>query len=93
MLRPAHRLGGMVVLLLLAYGVVAPAIFGLRGLPFDSDEGTHAVNALNLAIDVRRGDVWQALYGLYYQRWYPPGLSLYIAPFILVFGPERWAVR
>ena len=83
----------MVMLLLLAYGVVAPAIFGLRALPFDSDEGLHAANALALAVDLRNGRLGQALYGLYYQDWYPPGLSLYLAPFILVLGPERWAVR
>lgn len=83
----------VVTIILLLYLLLVPEFFRLRTWPFDSDEAMHAIDGLHFVIDLRKGQLGQGLKELYFHPWYPPGLSLYLTPFILVFGPENWAAR
>lgn len=75
------------------YLLLAPTVFRSSSLPFDSDEAVHAVDGLRFAARLANGRFWEAVSGLYLQRWYPPFLTMVLAPFLLVCGPQLWAVR
>jgi len=79
--------------LLATFAVVTPVLFANAQRPFDSDEARHAVNGLQVAADIVNGQGAALLTHLYFQRWYPPALSIYLAPFFVALGPSYWAAR
>ena len=83
----------LVMLLLVVYGVLTPVVFRNADLPFDSDEAKHALNGLQLASDILAARWGMLLANLYLQEWYPPLLSVYLAPFFLAMGPAYWTAR
>jgi 4-amino-4-deoxy-L-arabinose transferase-like glycosyltransferase len=83
----------MVALILVTYAILVPVLFAYRTWPFDGDESVHATAGLQLAADLRGGRIGDLITNAYFQRWYPPLLSIYLAPFLSMFGPSYWAAR
>ncbi|HNT77204.1 MAG TPA: hypothetical protein PKH77_19505 [Anaerolineae bacterium] len=79
--------------ILITYAILSPVLFRYMAHPFDSDEAVHALYGLQTAADIHHHH-WQRLIShLYFQAWYPPLLSLYLAPFFLTLGPAPWVSR
>jgi 4-amino-4-deoxy-L-arabinose transferase-like glycosyltransferase len=91
--RERRLLWGMVALILAVYAFLACVLFTYRTWPFDSDEVVHAIQGLQLAADLRGGQIGDFFSDLYFHRWYPPLLSLYLTPFLAILGPSYWAAR
>jgi hypothetical protein len=89
-----HRLlWGMVALTLVTYALLMSVLFAYRTWPFDSDEAIHALEGLQLTKDLRGGQIADLAAHLYFHRWYPPLLSIYLMPFLAILGPSYWAAR
>lgn len=84
---------GIGILILVIYALLLSVLFAQRNLSFDSDEAVHAIEGLQLAADLRSGQIGAFVSHLYFHYWYPPLLSLYLTPFILIWGPAYWAAR
>ena len=91
--RERWLLWSMVGLILIVYGFLMSVLFTYRDWPFDSDEAVHAIEGLQLAADLRVGQIGEFFHDLYFHRWYPPLLSAYLTPFLAVLGPAFWAAR
>jgi hypothetical protein len=93
--KPGKRwpLWGMVALILVIYAFLTPVLFDHRAWPFDSDEAVHAIEGLQPAASLRNGRIGDMVQQLYFHRWYPPLLSLYLMPFLAILGPVYWAAR
>jgi 4-amino-4-deoxy-L-arabinose transferase-like glycosyltransferase len=92
-----------ILIILFTYANLAPTLFRLSdgryiddgdaALPFDSDEAIHAMDGLQIAADIYRRNIPLLLQHLYFTYWYPPGLSLYLAPFFIALTPTYWSAR
>ncbi|MCI0398492.1 MAG: glycosyltransferase family 39 protein [Chloroflexi bacterium] len=90
------RLVALLVLLILdslAALFIAQQIIIYQDYPFDTDEATHANNALILTLDLRAGDFRAFLRDSYQQAYYPPTFSWLRAVAYLVFGATPVVAR
>lgn len=81
----------LIVALLIS--MVARTIWVYRDYPFDADEAIHANGALEMALDLRAGDVEAFARTFYQQGFYPPAFSVLKAIGFLVFGPSPLVAR
>ncbi len=83
----------VILLDLLVASFIAWQIVTYRHYPFDSDEALHATRGLELAFDLRRGDLGTFLRHSYQQSVYPPGFAWFEALTFLLFGTSTITAR
>lgn len=72
---------------------VSRQIVAYRNYPFDTDEAFHAGGGLELALDLRAGDLGAFVADSYRQSAYPPGFSWLEAPVFLAAGASPLVAR
>ncbi len=72
---------------------IAQQIVTYRDYPFGSDEAAHANGGLELALDLRAGDIGAFLNHTYHQDFYPPAYSWLEAAAFLLFGASTVVAR
>ncbi len=78
---------------LLVAGFITTQVIAYREYPFDSDEATHAVGGLELALALKNHDWGGFLSEFYRQAFYPPGISWVKGLVFLTFGATPFVAR
>ncbi|MCX7683194.1 MAG: glycosyltransferase family 39 protein [Anaerolineae bacterium] len=93
--RTANRIAlyTSIVLVVLAAIPIGWTIWTYRDYPFDSDEAVHANTGLELALDLRAGDLSAFVRDAYRQGFYPPAFSVLKAVLFLLLGPSTLTAR
>jgi hypothetical protein len=96
--QPQRRLNAVAFIVVLAIDVslclyLAAQIRGVADLPFATDEAVHANGGLELALDLKAGDIGGFIRSVYQQAYYPPMQSLLLAPAFILFGATETTAR
>ncbi|MCA9970253.1 MAG: glycosyltransferase family 39 protein, partial [Anaerolineales bacterium] len=91
----ANRIALLITLLLVVLAAIpiGRTIWAYQDYPFDSDEANHANGGLELALDLRAGDLAAFARDFYNQGFYPPAFSALKAVAFTLFGPSALTAR
>lgn len=80
-------------IILAMFAGLSLTLFRLAAVPFDSDEAIHALDGMQVAVDLYHGDLAALLDHVYFTGWYPPLLPTYLGVVFALVRPAYWSAR